>query len=51
MIVVAVMASPASSVVVVARAVVTIVVDALGPSMGLDGVLLVTTRPKTAFNC
>jgi hypothetical protein len=49
-IIVAVVASPASSIVVVARTVVTMVVDALGPSTGLDGVPRVTIRPEPALD-
>jgi hypothetical protein len=49
-VVVAVVASLASSVVVVARAVVAVVVDALGPSTGLDGVLRVAVGPEPALD-
>jgi hypothetical protein len=49
-VVVAVMAPPASAVVVVARAVVAVVVDALDPPSGLDGVPRVTVGPKAALD-
>jgi hypothetical protein len=46
--IVAIVASPASMIVVVARAVVAVVVDALGSPSGLDGVPCVTVGPKAA---
>jgi hypothetical protein len=48
--VVAVVASPTSAIVVVARAVVAVVVDALGPSTGLDGVPYVALGPEAALD-
>jgi hypothetical protein len=50
MIVIDVMASPTSSVVMVPRAVVTMVVDALGPSTSLDAVLHITISPELALD-
>jgi hypothetical protein len=50
MIVIDVVASPTSSVVMVARAVVTMVVNALGPSTSHDGVLRVTISPELALD-
>jgi hypothetical protein len=50
-IIIAVVASPAFSVVVVARAIVTMVVYALILSTGLDGVLRVTVGPESALDC
>jgi hypothetical protein len=50
MIVVAVVASPASSIVVVARAVVAMIVDAHGSSAGLDGVPRITIRSELALD-
>jgi hypothetical protein len=47
-VVVVVVAPPASAVVVVARAIVRVVVDALGPPLSLDGVPVVVVGPKTA---
>jgi hypothetical protein len=49
-IIIVVVASPAPSVVMVARAVVVIVVDALGPSTSLDGVPRFMVRPKLDLN-
>jgi hypothetical protein len=51
MIIVVVVAASVSSVAVVARAVAMMVVDALGPSTGLDGVPHVTIRPEPALDC
>jgi hypothetical protein len=51
MVVVAVVVSPVSSIVVVARAVVAVVVDALGASASLDGVPYVPVGPKLALDC
>jgi hypothetical protein len=50
-VVIAVVASPALLVVVVARAVVAVVVDALGPSTGLNGVSHVAVGPEVALDC
>jgi hypothetical protein len=47
-VVVAVVAPPTSMIVVMARAVVAVVVDALDPSSGLDGVLHVAVGPEAA---
>jgi hypothetical protein len=47
-VVVTVVATPASAIVMVVRAVVAVVVDALGPSSGLDGVPYVAVGPKAA---
>jgi hypothetical protein len=49
-VVVAVVASPTSAIVVVAQAVVAVVVDALGPSTGLDGVPHVAVGTKAALD-
>jgi hypothetical protein len=46
-----VVALPASSVAVVVRAVVAMVVDAPSPSAGLNGVPRVTIRPEPALDC
>jgi hypothetical protein len=46
-VVIAVVASPAPAVVIVVRAVVTVVVDALGPSSSLDGVPGVAFGPES----
>jgi hypothetical protein len=43
-------APPAPTIVVVARAVVVVVVDALNSSMGFDGVLGVAVGPETALD-
>jgi hypothetical protein len=43
-------APPAPAVVVVARAVVEVVIDALSPLSGLDGVLCITVGPKAALD-
>jgi hypothetical protein len=50
-VVVAVVAPPASTIVVVARTVVAVVIDALGPSSGLDGVPHVAVWPEVASDC
>jgi hypothetical protein len=47
---VVVMVPPASTVVMVARAIVAVVVDALDPPSGLDGVPHVTVGPKEALD-
>jgi hypothetical protein len=44
------MASSASAIVVVARAVIAVVVDALGPTSGLDGVPRIAVGPKAALD-
>jgi hypothetical protein len=44
------MAPSAPTVVVVARVVVAVVVDTLGPPSSLDGVLSVAVGPKTALD-
>jgi hypothetical protein len=49
-IVVAVVASPASSIVVVARAVVAMIVNAHGSSAGLDGVSRITIQSELALD-
>jgi hypothetical protein len=46
-VVIAIVAPPVPTVVVVARAVVAVVFDALGPSSSLDGVPGVTVRPES----
>jgi hypothetical protein len=48
--VVTVVAPSASTVIVVAQAVVTVVVDALGSSSGFDGVPNVTVGPQTTLD-
>jgi hypothetical protein len=50
MVVIVVVAPLASSIMVVARAVFAVVVDALGPSTGLDGVPRVAVGPEAALD-
>jgi hypothetical protein len=47
-VVVTVVAPPAPAVIVVARAIVAVVVDALGPPSGLNGVPRIAVGPKEA---
>jgi hypothetical protein len=49
-VVVAVVSPPTSTIVVLARAVATVVVDTLGPSSSLDGVPYVAVGPETALD-
>jgi hypothetical protein len=49
-VVIVVAVSPVSAIVVVARAVVAVVVDALGPTTGLDGVPHVAVGPEVALD-
>jgi hypothetical protein len=49
-VIIAVVASSAPAVIVVARAVVAVVVDTFGPPSGLDGVSCIAVGPKTTLD-